>query len=225
MPPPAPRRASPRAGVLGVLALTLLARGSAAHEENAPDSRLSSAFDAGAPGADGQPPLFAAAISGDVGSIDFLLRAGASASAVDAKTGATPLHRAAHRGHTAAVRALVAGGAPLDARDKALATPMMWAAAEGHSDVVEALAAAGADVEAADGDGDTALIRASVFGRGAAVAALIGAGAAPARANNKGADALFHATFFNHAPIADLLRAAIAEAGERASAASPEVEL
>lgn len=58
------------------------------------------------------------------------------------------LHEAAHRGDSAAIRALVATGANLEARDSAGRTPLHVAAFASQDAAVQALAEAGADLNA-----------------------------------------------------------------------------
>jgi len=55
---------------------------------------------------------------------------------------------AATHGDVAAVQALLAQGAEVDAKDDGGMTPLMWASEEGHFDVVQALLTKGADVNA-----------------------------------------------------------------------------
>jgi ankyrin repeat protein len=55
---------------------------------------------------------------------------------------------AATRGDDAAVQALLAKGAEVDAKDNGGMTPLMWASEEGHLDVVQALITNGADINA-----------------------------------------------------------------------------
>ena len=64
-----------------------------------------------------------------------------SATEVAAYTG---LHAAAHRGDTARLKALLAAGAPVDARDPAGRTPLHVATFARQRDAIRALAAAGA---------------------------------------------------------------------------------
>jgi ankyrin repeat protein len=77
-----------------------------------------------------------------------LLGAGADAKA-PTSTGTTPLMLAAASGSVEAVTALLAAGAPVDAREKSMEqTALMFAAAYARVDVMKALIAAGADVKA-----------------------------------------------------------------------------
>ena len=99
----------------------------------------------------------------------------AAAAAVDC-AGYTPLHYAARAGDARCVAALLAAGAPVDARTTgAGATPLMRAAAGGHAGVVEALLAAGADAAAVDGDGETAAHKAAAGGHAGVLATLLAA--------------------------------------------------
>jgi ankyrin repeat protein len=82
---------------------------------------------------------------------------GADLEAPDAN-GATPLHRAARNGLTAAVRALVAMGAQLNARQPSNGMrPLHWAAQQGHLQTLAVLVELGAPVGAANNEGDTPL--------------------------------------------------------------------
>lgn len=62
--------------------------------------------------------------------------------------GETPLIRAAHNGHPAAVSVLLAAGAAVGAVDAGDSTPLHWSAMRGHVECVTALVKAGADVHA-----------------------------------------------------------------------------
>ena len=68
---------------------------------------------------------------------------------VDSKdcTGATALHRAASTGRTDVIRALLAAGARINARNADKATPLLLAAIAGHQPAAILLAGKGADVE------------------------------------------------------------------------------
>jgi uncharacterized protein len=76
------------------------------------------------------------------------LKAGANPNAA-LLNGETVLMTCARAGDAAAVRALLAGGASVNAKERAHdQTALMWAAAESHPDVVAALLERGADVRA-----------------------------------------------------------------------------
>src|SRR5215510_8725815 len=123
--------------------------------------------DVNAPEPDGTTALHWAAHQGDADAVDLLLRAGAQSAAngngavverllkagADPDTaspgGETVLMTAARAGRLDAVRALLAHGADVDAREATRGqTALMWAAAEGHAEVVRALVGAGADMRA-----------------------------------------------------------------------------
>ena len=84
---------------------------------------------------------------------------------------------AARAGDVAAVRALVADGADVDARQGDGATALHWAAHRGDLTLAEALLAAGADVDAANALDATPLWLASQNGDALLVARLLAAGA------------------------------------------------
>jgi uncharacterized protein len=89
------------------------------------------------------------------------------------------LMTASRTGKVEAVRALLAHGADVNAKEaKRGQTALMWAAAEGNVEVIEALLAAGADIHARLDSGFTALLFAAREGQQGAVKALLAAGAA-----------------------------------------------
>ena len=63
---------------------------------------------------------------------------------IDDQFGGTPLLLAIREGHTETVRALIAAGADVNARNEDGWTPLHIAALYGHTDVAKALIAAGA---------------------------------------------------------------------------------
>ena len=92
--------------------------------------------------------------------------------------GRTALHRAVVRGEAAAVRALLAAGADIEARDSTGETALHEAALVEGPEMVAALVTGGASVNARDRDGATPLHRAAVGkDRAAAIDALISSGA------------------------------------------------
>ena len=87
---------------------------------------------------------------------------------------------AARTGSVAAVRALLARGADVNAKEQLRGqTALMWAAAENHTDVVRALVEAGADVKVRSNGGFTPFLFAIRAGRTEAVRALLELGADP----------------------------------------------
>jgi len=101
----------------------------------------------------GAERLVHAVLDGDTrAACELLAREPALARTVDRALGSTPLHMAAHRGQLEVVRALLAAGADVHAREGCSGTTALhWAAEAGHVDVIEALLAAGAELEVRDG--------------------------------------------------------------------------
>ncbi|MBL9107135.1 MAG: ankyrin repeat domain-containing protein [Myxococcales bacterium] len=88
----------------------------------------------------------------DIAAVTAALAADPSLVAVrDCYHGSTPLHFAAHRGHTRCVEALLAAGADIHARERVSGTTALhWSAEAGVVDVTRILLSAGADLEARD---------------------------------------------------------------------------
>ena len=84
---------------------------------------------------------------------------------------------AARTGKLGPVKALLARGADVNARERHGQTALMWAAAEGHAEVVEALLKAGADFRTPLPSGFTPLFFAVREGRTDVVRVLLKAGA------------------------------------------------
>lgn len=102
--------------------------------------------------------------------------------------GRTPLHGAAHCGHLADVRALLAAGANASAADDNGWTPLHFAAQESQVAAAELLLDAGAEIDAVDSHGNTPLLKAVYNSRGAGelIRLLRARGADPYRENNHG---------------------------------------
>jgi uncharacterized protein len=97
----------------------------------------------------GVTPLLLAAQRGHAGVIDVLLKAGASVTTADARLpeGQTLVMHAARSGNVASMKALVAAGSPLNAREtRTGTTAVIWAAVSNRGDAVRVLAEAGADL-------------------------------------------------------------------------------
>ena len=90
----------------------------------------------------------------------------------------TALHVAGIKGDPATVRALLAAGAEVNARNppgqQRHMTPLMWAAYGGHAEMVELLLAGGADPALKDELGNTAAAYAKEAGHAAVQALLEG---------------------------------------------------
>jgi ankyrin repeat protein len=154
------------------------------------------------------------------------VKAGANPNATMAE-GLTMLMLAASAGNLEAVRALVADGARVNAREPVLGeTALMWAARDNHADVIELLAHNGADLDAQasltplsrrlDGDagqrgvdmsirGSTALMYAVRKNADTAVRALIAAGADVNVKGPDGTTALQLAISAGHSDLTGLL--------------------
>ncbi len=105
----------------------------------------------------GFTPLHLAALfTNDEEVVRLLLERGADVNArANNAMAVTPLNAAAARQHGAVVRALLDGGAAVDAAQRDGYTALHSAAANGDSTLVEMLLGAGADVEARSDAGDT----------------------------------------------------------------------
>src|SRR5205823_9989894 len=91
--------------------------------------------------------------------------------------GETPLMTASRTGILGPVKALLAKGAEVNAREHKGQTALMWSAAEGNLEVVDALLKAGADFRTPLASGFTPLFFAVREGRSAVVFRLLEAGA------------------------------------------------
>ena len=95
----------------------------------------------------GVTPLSLAAQRGHADLVDLLLKAGASVTRAEAKLpdGQTLLMHAARTGSVASVKALIAAGSTLNAREtRTGTTAVAWAATSNRGDAVRVLAVAGA---------------------------------------------------------------------------------
>ena len=115
---------------------------------------------------------------------------------------------AAEAGNLTAVAALLAAGAPPDARDGTEMTPLMVAVVHDHTAVVELLLARGANVNARDDGGVTALMLAANNGRGEILERLLRYGAAVNAQTRAGWTPLMYAAWTGRTDVARRLLAA-----------------
>jgi hypothetical protein len=127
------------------------------------------------------------------------------------KNGVTALMKAALRGHTDIVQALLAQGADVNATDVLGFTILMTAAKRGHTDTVQALLAHGADVNAKAFNGYTAVMPTAGQGYTETVKALLAAGADVNAKDNKGGTALMWTAGRGHTETVKALLAAGAD--------------
>lgn len=139
--------------------------------------RLDQGADVGGRDAEGNTPLMLAAVYGDVGSMELLLRRGADPNARN-RAGATALHRAAMDAEK--VGLLLRHGARAEVASSMGNTPLMLAARGASSrDAVRLLLEAGAEAKATNLHGATALMAAAAGGDLETVRLLLRRGADP----------------------------------------------
>jgi ankyrin repeat protein len=122
--------------------------------------------------------------------IQALIDAGADLEAKDYL--GVPLHFAAGRGRTDAVRALIRAGASVEARNYADATPLHLGTILNRDEVVRALLEAGADIEAQDVRKTTPLLFAAASKHCAAVRKVLIEAGANIEAQDRGGMAPLH---------------------------------
>jgi ankyrin repeat protein len=139
--------------------------------------------------------LLQAAESGDTAEVLRLIREGAGVNTVGITFGNTALIKAAGRGYTNTVRALLDKGAEVDARDNAGHTALIEAAFGGYTDTAELLLEKGASVNASDSEGWTPLFWATFSRRTGTVRLLLDKGANVNSRNKYQVTALIHAAY------------------------------
>jgi ankyrin repeat protein len=104
------------------------------------------------------PPLLSAAESGDIHTLDQLLKSGYEVDSRDSCQW-TPLMKASLNGHLESVKRLIAAGAAVNLMDQGGYTAMMLAASNNHAEIVQLLLEHGAEVNQVENtNGWTALI-------------------------------------------------------------------
>ena len=140
------------------------------------------------------PPVsiaFEAIRHNDSRALDQWIAARGDVNAADA-SGMRPLHLAAVRGNVAAIGALIAAGARVDATHaRSGAQPLHMAASGGHVGAIAALIGAGASLEAIwTMNGHTPLVEATFKNNGDAAIALLDAGADATKTSIRGVGTL-----------------------------------
>ena len=170
-------------------------------------------------------PLLLAAQRGDLEAVLRALSAGADPRAPGSFFGYTALHAAAAMGETACVDALLAAGAPVEARADDGATPLLAAAAQHGPDTGPAIGRlinAGARLDARlHARGECPLHLATQAGRAPVVARLLGAGADVHARTEGGFTALHMAAELGRADLVTLLCAAGADSAVEAGGLRP----
>jgi uncharacterized protein len=161
--------------------------------------------------------LFEAVKSGDAGSVQRILAAGADVNSRDGE-GATLLMVAAYSGNLPTVKALIEAGADANASDERGWTPLMKAAYnaeldQGFADVAQALIDAGANIESPISYGIRPLMLAAGYGETAVVETLLNAGADVLARNEPGLTALMMVKQKHYVDVINLLHEAEREAG------------
>ncbi|MES2414350.1 MAG: ankyrin repeat domain-containing protein [Pseudomonadota bacterium] len=100
-----------------------------------------------------ESPLMLAVFSGDLQLADQMIKKGADVN----KTGWTPLHYAATKGHLPLIRLLLENHAYIDADSPNGSTPLMMASMYGTADAVKLLLDEGADAQLRNQQGLTAM--------------------------------------------------------------------
>lgn len=154
------------------------------------------------------PPVLAAALADDEAAVAAALAANPGQGELD-----DALLGAAAHARPEIVRALLAAGASLDAREENGATPLMAAVSGQWPETLRVLLAAGCELEAIDGHGWTALHRATMNGDIAAMGALLAAGAQVGPREGNDYDALMMAVESQRLEAIELLLAHGARVG------------
>ena len=159
--------------------------------------------------------LPSAAKSGDRTAMLELLRQKADPNSTE-PDGTTALHWAAYHEDAAMAKALLDGGAKVDAANRYGVTPLSVACKNGNAELVAALVKAGANVNLALPGGETPLMTASRTGKIDAVRVLLAHGAnVQAQESQTGQTALIWAAAEGNAEVIEALLAAGADLNQR----------
>ncbi len=164
--------------------------------------------------AHGRNAVLAATQGGHEAVAQALIARGADVNAQDEQRDSAFLLAGA-RGHTGIVRAALAAGADFSLTNRYGGTALIPACHYGHVETVRVLLAAGVPVDHVNNLGWTALLEAIILGDGGErhqtiVSLLLAAGADPRLPDRDGVTPLQHAERRGYAPIARMLREAIA---------------
>ena len=136
--------------------------------------------------------LLAAAETGDISTLERLLRSGAKVDVRDNRR-RTPLMIAVQRGDAALVRVLVEAGADINAQDNIKDSPFLLAGARGDVAILKLLIPKGPDYSKVNRYGGSALIPAAERGHVEAVRLLVETGSPVNHINRLGWTALLEA--------------------------------
>lgn len=148
-----------------------------------------------------------AARAGDIAAVRDLLTAEPGLVHTHSSEGWTPLHLAAHYGHSQVAEMLLALGADVNARatNDLGSAPLLWAILGQNVAAIIVLLDHGASINATTTAGSTPLHKASMIGNAALVRLLLARGANVNARNSGGQTPLTHALFNRHSAVIALL--------------------
>ena len=152
------------------------------------------------------PSIHLAVEYGNLPAVRAHLESGEDVNKREPKFGQTALHIAAYCDRPVILKALIEGGADVNAQDNQGCTSLSFSAQEGHTMIAMELIKAGADVNLARHAGVTPLHMAAKNGHEACAAMLIQAGADVHRRTETGGTPIGIAIVNEHEKIAKLLR-------------------
>lgn len=149
-----------------------------------------------------------AARAGDIAAVRDLLTADPVLVHTHSYDGWTPLHLAAHYGHSQVAEMLLAHGADVNARatNDLGSSPLLWAIMGQDVAAVTLLLDHGADINETTTAGSTSLHKAAVVGNAMMVQLLLARGAKVNARNSGGQTPLTHALFNRHDAVVALLQ-------------------